>query len=187
MSNATIGFLLVSSVATGAVGVGAGVTYYREHSKAVIFEPFVLADGPPPRSIHVRLRGLAVPSLAIHFNDYARGSHWETFTPVVAPGWRPGDSAQYFLKPLRDDPFQHGGPVMIERTGTLVRDGLPGAALFLFRKHGTKVGAPPMLLDADPHAELDGVMYVVIFCVIYAFVAFFIALAAFKGRGKADF
>ena len=148
-------FFLVISVASMVVGVRAGLIAYRKSNEVVTFEPLNLADGIPPRSTHVKLTGLAVPSLEIRFNDFWRSSNWEAYIPVLPPHWRQGDPVVYFLHPLESDYLQHSKPVMIGQPGVLIRDGLPGPAAFLFKRHGITLGTPPIVLETDTDADLD--------------------------------
>ena len=147
-------FFLVISVVSMVVGVRAGLIAYRKSNQAVTFEPVNAADGIPPRSTHVKLTGLADPSLEIRFNDFGTSSNWEAYIPVLPPNWRQGDPVVYFLHPLESDYLQHSKPVMIGQQGVLIREGLPGPAAFLFKKHGITLGTPPIVLETDTEADL---------------------------------
>jgi hypothetical protein len=153
-------FFLVGSVVSMVVGVRAGVIAYRKSNEVVTFEPFNLADGIPPRSTRVKLTGLADPSLEIKFKI----DIWESYIPVLPPHWRQGDPIVYFLHPHPSDYLQHSKPVMIAQQGVLIRDGLPGAAAFLFKKHGITLGTPPIVLDPDTEADLSSLLEIAFWC-----------------------
>ena len=153
-------FLLASLVPIG-VGAYTGLIYYHKSSEAVTFEPLNLTDGIPPRSTRVKLTGLVVPSLEIQYTKGYRYSFLETYIPVLPPQWHRGDPVVYFLHP-HGDFVQPSKPAMIGQTGLLIRDGLPGAATFLFKKHGITLGTPPIVLDTDEHADLDPYLYTAI-------------------------
>ena len=157
-------FFLVISVVSMVVGVRAGLIAYRKSNQAVTFEPVNLADGIPPRSTHVKLTGLADPSLEIRFNDFGTSSNWEAYIPVLPPNWRQGNPVVYFLHPLESDYLQHSKPVMIGQQGVLIRDGLPGPAAFLFKKHGITLGTPPIVLETDTDAELSPLIEIAAWC-----------------------
>ena len=61
------------------VGVRAGVIAYRKSSEAVTFEALNLADGVPPSSKHVKLTGLALPSLKSQYTEQLRSAYLETY------------------------------------------------------------------------------------------------------------
>ena len=147
-------FFLVSGVVSMVVAARIAWVCYRKSNEAVTYEPLNLADGIPPRTTHVKLTGLAVPSLEMRYNEFNRSSHWEAYIPVLPPHWRQGDPVVYFLHPMHSDYLQHSGPVTIGQPGVLIRDGLPGPAAFLFKKHGIKLGTPPIVLETDREADL---------------------------------
>ena len=153
---------LVGGVVSTIAGVRAGVIAYRKSNEVVTFEPFNLADGIPPRSTRVKLTGLADPSLEIQFKIDIR----ESYIPVLPPHWRQGDPIVYFLHPHPSDYLQHSKPVMIAQQGVLIRDGLPGAAAFLFKKHGITLGTPPIVLDPDTEAELSTLLEIASWCTV---------------------
>ena len=84
---------------------------------------------------------------------------------MLPPHWRPGDPVVYFLHPLDSEYLQHSKPVMIGQQGVLIRDGLPGPAAFLFKKHGITLGTPPIVLETDTDAELSPLIEVAVWCV----------------------
>ena len=179
--------LLVGSLGLIGVGVGAGLIAYRKISEAVTFEALNAAGGALPRSRHVKLTGLAVPSLESQYTiETRRSSLLETYIPVVAPYWRQGDPVVYFLHPVRDsfgrDSFGHTEPVMIGQTGLLMRDALPGAAVFLCKKHGITLGTPTFVLEDDAHADAGPYIAAAIFCPIIGLCVFL--PIAFKSVGE---
>jgi len=172
--NPVIIFLLVGSMVLIVVGVRAGVIAYRISSEAVTSEALNLADGAPPSSKHVKLTGLAVPSLKSQYTiTYRSYPHLETYIPVVPPHWRQGEAVVYFL---HQDSVGHTEPVMIRQTGVLMRDALPGAAVFLCKKHGITLGTPTFVLEDDAQAEADPYIYTAVLCSIVG-LAFFLPLA----------
>jgi hypothetical protein len=85
------------------VGVGAGVIAYRKSTEPVAFEVLNLADGVPPGSTHVKLTGLAVPSLKSQYSYVVRTSYeLETYIPVVPPNWHHGDPVVFFFGTFRE-------------------------------------------------------------------------------------
>ena len=94
-----------------------------------------------------------------------RSSNWEAYIPVLPPHWRQGDPVVYFLHPLESDYLQHSKPVMIGQQGVLIRDGLPGPAAFLFKKHGITLGTPPIVLETDTEADLGPLVETAAWCV----------------------
>ena len=179
--------LLVGSMVLIVVGVGAGVIAHRKYSETLTFEALNLADGTPPSSKHVKLTGLAVPSLESQYTIETRStSLLETYIPVVPFYWRQGDPVVYFLHPVRDsfgrDSFGHTEPVMIGQTGLLMRDALPGAAVFLCKKHGITLGTPTFVLEDDAHADAGPYIAAAIFCPIIGLCVFL--PIAFKSVGE---
>jgi hypothetical protein len=165
-------FFLVGSVVSIAIGVRAALIAYRKSNKVVRFEPFNLADGTPPPSTHVKLTGVAVPSLGIQFDDHNRSSYWQSYIPVLPAHWRQGDPVVYILHPMHSDYLQHSGPVTIAQPGVLIPDGLPGAAVFLFKKHGVTLGTPPMVLETDTEADLSPLLETAFWCIVFGLLVF---------------
>jgi hypothetical protein len=168
--------IAVGSLASIAVGVRAGVIAYRRSSEAVTFEALNLAGGAPPSSKHVKLTGLAVPSLKSQYTERRKSSYLNTYIPVVPPHWRQGDPVVYFLHPDRDS-FGNTEPVMIEQTGVLMRDALPGAAAFLCKKHGITLGTPTFVLEYDAHADVSPYIGTALYCILIG-LAFFLPWAS---------
>ena len=83
---------------------------------------------------------------------------------MLPPHWRQGDPVVYFLHPLESDYLQHSKPVTIGQPGVLIPDGLPGAAAFLFKKHGITLGTPPIVLETDTDAELSPLLEIAAWC-----------------------
>ncbi|MFZ0395958.1 MAG: hypothetical protein WCF17_11965 [Terracidiphilus sp.] len=163
---ALVVFFLVLSVALMVVGGRVGLIAYRKTNPSVTFEPLNLADGVPPRTTHVKLTGVAVPSMEMRYGESNRyDTRWEAYIPVLPPHWRQGDPVVYFLHPEDSEYLQHSKPVMISQTGVLIPDGLPGPAAFLFKKHGIALGTPPIVLDTDPEADLDPLIETAAWCV----------------------
>lgn len=173
--NAVVAIFLIVSLAAVIVGIYAGLIGYRKSSEVVSFEPLNIADGIAPRSTHVQLTGLVDPSLRIEFNDFHRSSHWETYVPVLPPHWRRGDPVIYFLHRhgwdhQYDQLLQQSEEFTIAQKGVLIRDGLPSAAAFIFKKHGIVIGAPPIVLDTQTDADLDVYFYTALLCVVIGLV-----------------
>lgn len=166
--------IAVGSLVSIMVGVRAGVIAYRKSSEAVTFEALNLADGVPPSSKHVKLTGLAVPSLKSQYTEQLRSASLETYIPVVPPHWSQSDPIVYFLHPFRDS-FGHTEPVMIGQTGVLIRDALPRAAVFLCKKHGIILGTPTFVLETDAHADVT--FAAAFYCTIIG-LAFFLPWAS---------
>jgi hypothetical protein len=176
VNNPLVIYFLAGSVALIAVGVVAGVIAYRESSTAVTFEALNLADGVPPNSKYVKLTGMAITSLKSQYSFQVRSSPYvETYLPLVPPSWKPGDPVTFFLHPAHDS-FGNIEPVMTAQTGVLIRDGLSGAALFLCKKHGVKLGTPAFVLENDAHAEAEPYISAALYCTIIG-LAFFLPIA----------
>jgi len=165
-------FFLVSGVVSMVIAVRIAVVWYRKSNEVVTYEPLNLADGIPPRTTHVKLTGVAVPSLEMRYNDFVRSSHWEAYIPVLPPHWRQGDPVVYFLHPMHSDYLQHSGPVTIGQPGVLIRDGLPVPAAFLFKKHGIKLGTPPIVLETDREADLDPLLETAFWYAVFGLLVF---------------
>jgi len=175
MAKAIIRFLLISCLV--AIVVLAAMIYNSKSDETVTFEPLNLADGIAPRSTYVKLIGLAVPSMEIRYHTFwfsfydAPDSEWDAYIPVLPPHWHPGDPVVYFLHPHPSVYLQHSQPVTIGQTGILLRDGLPGPAAFLFKKHGITPGTPPIVLDPDVEAGKGLQIGILIGCAVYLFMA----------------
>ncbi len=176
-------FLLVSGLLAIVVGVWAGVTHDRKAREpvTVTFEPFNLADGIAPRSTHVELTGLADPTMAIEVLDSGSRSE-KPYIPLLPPGWRQGDPVVYFLE-SPSYALQHSQPHLIRAKGVLIRDGLPSDIASQSKKRGIKLGTPPIVLNTDPEADLDGYYVTVIVCGIWALTAL-ISFAKFRGAAR---
>jgi hypothetical protein len=68
---------------------------------------------------------------------------------------------------MHSDYLQHSGPVTIGQPGVLIRDGLPGPAAFLFKKHGIKLGTPPIVLETDREADLYPLLETAFWCALF--------------------
>ena len=168
-------FLLIGSVV--AIGVLAASIYNDKPNETHTFEPLNLAVGNAPRSSYVKLIGLAMPSMEIRYRIFWFSYHddddsdWDAYIPVLPPHWHPGDPIVYFLHPHPSVYLQHSQPVTIGQTGTLLRDGLPGPAAFLFKKHGIRLGTPPIVLDTDVEAGNGLQTGILIGCGVFLFMA----------------
>jgi hypothetical protein len=142
--------ILVLGLGAIVVATGAGVLGYRKLQESVPFEPLNLADGTQPRSSHVELTGLALPSLQIVFTERYTTT---TYMPLVPPQWHKGDPVVYFLAQDGDHLDSDRHSFQVRQQGVLMRD-LPGAVASRYEKGGIKLGTPPIVLDAAEHDDL---------------------------------
>jgi hypothetical protein len=185
-------FLLISGLASTLIAVGAGVVHdlksrtqvQAEAQEVVHYEPFNLADGVAPRTSIVELTGLADPTLAIEI--LGSGSQATTsYIPLLPPHWHAGDPIVYLLRAQGDD-LSHSQPLMIRKTGELIRGDLPSEIASEFRKRGINLGAPPIVFETrqtyrDDH--LDKYLTAVLCFGIYGFTALFtVASVRFAAR-----
>jgi hypothetical protein len=151
MTKSPIRAILVLSLGSIVVAAGAGVLGYRKLQEPVTFEPFNLAEGIQPRSSHVELTGMAVPSMQILFTERYTTT---TYMPLVPTQWHEGDPVIYFLRRDGDRLGSDRHSFQIRQEGVLIRNDLPGAVASRYEKRGVKVGTPPMVLDAAEHDDL---------------------------------
>jgi hypothetical protein len=186
-------FLIVGCVV--AILVPAAMIYRDKSSSVVDVVPLNLADGTAPRSSHVQLTGLAIPGLAVTYASHYRftyyaddSSDWDTYIPVVPPQWHTGEPVVYFLHPLKSTYLQHEAPRSITQAGLLLRDGLPGPAEYLFKKHGLMVATPPFMLDPDMQAGEGLHIATMIVCAVYLVIALpivmFMLVGIYRGAGS---
>ncbi len=95
--------MLVVALVAIVVAAGAGALGYLKLQEAVTFEPLNLADGGQPRSSHVELTGVAVPSMQVQFEETINGTTTTTtYIPLLPPRWNKADPIVYFLRPHAD-------------------------------------------------------------------------------------
>jgi len=143
--------LVVLGLGAIVVAAGAGVLGYRKLQEPVTFEPLNLADGIEPRSSHVELTGMALPSMQIIFTTR---NTTITYMPLVPPQWHKEDPVVYFLSQDGDHLDRDKHSFQIRQQGVLIRNDLPGAVASRYEKHGIKLGTPPIVLDAAEHDDL---------------------------------
>jgi hypothetical protein len=183
-------FFLVSGFMALVLGVWSGLTYYNKSSENVPLEPLNLADGIPPRSTHVQMKGMMIPSQQVEYvigtpsgRYFTRTTHDEYhFVPVLPPGWQSGDSVMYFLAADPGVSENEHERVPIEQSGVLISNGLPDAAIFLFKKHGIKISRPPIVLEPGSLADLKAYIFTAFLAILYGLVAFPVGLVTILVR-----
>ena len=143
-----------------ATGTTAGVLGYINGRTPSVFEAIDLTHPGAPTSRHVELSGVVQTDAILVFRKSVGGSMTaETYIPVTAPGWRPGEPVSFFLNPhtsgYGDRLYQPGTPPFaIKQTGAVFTDGLPGVVRTEYERRGYFMAQTVYVLDTDAKADL---------------------------------
>ena len=147
-------------------GTAAGILGYVNGRTPTTSEVIDLAHPSSPTSRHIELTGIAQTDAILVFRKSVGGSMTsETYIPVTAPDWRPGEPVSFFLKPHTDvysnRLYQPGTPPFaIKQTGAIFTDGLPGMVRTEYERRGYFMAQTVYVLDTDAKADLT-VYYVI--------------------------
>jgi len=145
------------------VGTAAGIMGYIRGGTPATFEPIDLAHPTAPTGRHVELSGVAQIDAVLVFRKSVAGNMTsETYVPITAPDWHPGEPVSFFLMPhaniygsaelLRTYP-PGTPPFAIRQTGTVFADGLPGVVRTEYERRGYFMAQTVYVLDTDTRAD----------------------------------
>jgi len=159
-----IAFALLAFV----VAAVAGFLGYQQATTPVIVADVDLAKPGTPVSGHARLSGVVVPNYTVKWETKTSGnSQIDTYIPIVAPGWKPGEPVTYFMRTgidmmQRADTGEYvalsrGTPRFAVKTteGVLLDNGLPGQVAEVYHKSNVPIAARPVVFDTRNDADLD--------------------------------
>ena len=178
------------------VSAVAGFLGYQQATTPITVADVDLAKPGAPVSGHAKLSGVVVPNYTVKWETKTSGnSRIDTYIPIVAPGWKPGEPITYFMR-TGIDMMQRAGtgeyvaltrgtaPFDVKTTeGVLLDNGLPGQVAEVYHKNNVPIAATPVVFDTRNDADLDvywitaGVSGMLGFAILVA-----AALTAFRQR-----
>ncbi len=146
----------------------AGFLGYQQATTPITVADVDLAKPGTPVSGHARISGLVVPNYTVKWETKSNGnSQIDTYIPIVAPGWKPGQPITYFMR-TGIDMMQRAStgeyvaltrgtaPFDVKTTeGVLLDNGLPGQVAEVYHKRNVPIAERPVVFDTRNDADLD--------------------------------